>query len=133
MASKTEAQILQDTKGYIVKEENDLVSRNSLRDRLQRADEDIKHFAARIKEQAEICDYTFQCTNPDYGQIVSYIEEEIKYQMCKGLYDQEIKQAILSHFDQKLKLDELVSFISTREQGKKSNLELNEGAQCSKI
>jgi len=133
VASKTEAQILQDIKRYAVKDENKLISRNSLRCMMQRADEDIKHFAARIKGQAEICDYTVQCTSPNCGQIVSYIEEEIKDQICKGLYDQEIRQAILSHHDQKLKLDELISFISTRELGKKSNVELNEGAQCSKI
>ena len=100
---------------------------------MQRADEDIKHFAACVNGQAEICDYTVQCTSPNCGQIVSYIEEEIKDQICKRLYDQEIRQAILSHYDQKLKLNELISFISARERGKKSNLELNEGAQCSKI
>ena len=70
---------------------------------MQRADEDIKHFAARIQGQAEICDYTVQYTNPDFGQFVSYIE-------------QGFRQAFISHYYEKLKLDEVKSFISTREQ-----------------
>ena len=100
---------------------------------MQRADEDMKHFSARVKRQPEICDYAFQCTSAKYGQIVSYIEEEITDQICKGLCDLEIRQAILSHCEGTLKLDELISFISARERGKKSNLELIEGAQCLKI
>ena len=133
IADKPESEILNIIKSFAVKEENVLISRNVLRGMVQNHEEDIKHFAARIKGQAEVCNYTVKCHNSNCNTLISYAESEIKDQICKGLADQEIQQDVLTYKDEHMSLDDLINFISSREIGKKSYNSLNKETSISKL
>ena len=63
LSNKTEAAVLGEIKRFAVEEENTLIARNTLRGMTQNEDEDIRHFAARIKGQANTCNYTVKCAS----------------------------------------------------------------------
>ena len=121
LIGKSEDEILAEIKKFAVEEENTLISRNILRGMVQNQDEDIKHFTARIKGQANACNYTVKCTNPACETVISYADEEIKDQICKGLADHEIQQEVLSQRNQSISLENLISFVAAKEIGKKSH------------
>ena len=132
-SQKNEPAILAEIKKYAVHEENTLISRNILRGMVQNHSEDIKHFAARVKGQADICNYTVKFTAPECNTDISYAESEIKDQICKGLADQDIQQEVMSQKDQNMSLDNLISFISSKESGKRSYSALSKETTLSKI
>ena len=70
----------------------------------QNHDEDMKYFSARVKGQAEICNYTVTCSKTGCNTKISYANAEIKDQLCKGLANPDIQQELLSHRDQKMSL-----------------------------
>ena len=125
ISDKPETEVLACIKKYAVPTQNTLISRNILRGMSQDKDEDIQHFAARIKGQAEMCNYTVSCTKPDCDTLISYADAEVKDQICKGLADQEIQQDILSHKDQSLSLEEMISYVASKESGKRCHTELS--------
>ena len=131
--NQSENYLLAEIKKLAVKEENTLISRTILRGMIQSPDEDIKHFAARIKGQADICKYTVNCNRPECNAIISYAESEIKDQICKGLADPDIQQELLSCSKQDMSLPEVINFVSTREAGKRSHNALTDPATLNKI
>ena len=80
LTSKTEKELLEIIQKYAVTEENVLICRNILRGMTQNYEEDVRHFAARVKGQAEVCNYTVKCTKTGCDEVNSYAEEEIKDQ-----------------------------------------------------
>ena len=133
ITNMTEANVLAEIKNLAVKEENILVSRIALRGMVQGPDEDVKHFSARIKGQANTCKYTVRCTRTGCGTEISYAESEIKDQLCKGLADLEIQQELLSHSNQNMSLHDVTNFIAAKEAGKRSQTALIQPATINKI
>ena len=93
----------------------------------------MQHFAARIKGQADLCEYNGKCTNEECGQLVSYAVSEIKDQICNGLNESEILQDLLGHKDQKMTLQDTIYFIASKEAGKRCQSQLSTGASINKI
>ena len=116
---KTETDVISEIRKFAVTEQRKLVCRNKLRSMTQDRDEDINHFAARVKGQADMCDYIVTCTKSGCNTKISYAHEEIRDQICMGLVDPDIQQDLLSHKDQAMSLEETISFVATRESGKK--------------
>ena len=125
-----EENLLAEIKRLAVKGESQIISRVNLRRMCQDHQEDIRHYAARVKGQAALCNYIIRC--PNCENHVSYADEEIKDQLCTGLSDPEIQKDVLACHDDKT-TDELVTFIETRETGKRSQSALNTTAAVSKI
>ena len=130
---KTETEVISEIRKFAVTEQRKLVCRNKLRSMTQDRDEDINHFAARVKGQADMCDYMVTCTKSGCNTKISYAHEEIRDQICMGLVDPDIQQDLLSHKDQAMSLEETISFVATRESGKKCQIELSGRASIGKI
>ena len=80
----------------------------------QDKDESNQHFAARVKGQANLCDYIIKCTKEGCGSLMSYADAEIKHQICNGLYDPDISQDVISSAHQDLSLTETINFIAAK-------------------
>lgn len=133
IALKPELDVLKEIKALAIKEENILISRLNMRSMTQNHDEEVNHFAARLKGQAEICQYTVKCTNTGCNTLVSYAEAEIKDQLCKGLADDDIQQQLLGNKDHNMSLADTVKFISAKEAGKRTQTALTGPTNISKI
>ena len=129
ISEKSEQEILADIKKFAVQQQNILVCRNALRSMSQDKAESIQHFAARVKGQANLCDYTIKCSREGCGNLTSYADAEIKDQICNGLYDPDILQDVLSSVKQDLSLNETINFIAAKESGKRCHTQLS-GASC---
>lgn len=133
ITKKSEAEVLKEIRRFAVNEQRRLVCRNILRAMHQDKDEDIQHYAARVKGQADTCDYTVTCTKADCGNKISYADEEIKDQICMGLNDIEIQQDLLSHKDQTMNLEDTINYIAAKESGKRCHAELSTSLVLNKI
>ena len=135
ISNKTEMEVLKEIKQFAVREENTIINRNVLRGMMQNHDEDVKHFAARVRGQAEMCNYTVQCTRQGCNSLISYAEAEVRDQICKGLADPEIQQELLGHSNEITTLEDTISFIAAKEAGKRSHSALfnNQASSLSRI
>ena len=129
----SEEELLIQIKNLAVPKRSTLIERNVMRGMIQEENEDIEHYAARLKGQAEMCNYVVTCTKPACNTVISYVDDEIKDQLCKGLYDQEILQNLLSNTNKVITLKETIDFVSAREVGKKCHSQLSNKLSLSKI
>ena len=127
----TEDQLLKEIKRLSVRGESELISRVNLRNMCQDHQEDIRHFAARVKGQSALCNYTIKCTSCDAEN--SYADQEIRDQICTGLADPEIQKDVLAQREQNKTPEELIEFIEDREAGKRSQSALTTAANVSRI
>ena len=127
LSSFSEDQLLATIKKYAVKKENTLVNRHVLTDMKQRHDKEAIHFATRLQGQAKSCDYNITCKN--CNSLVSYADQAIIDQLCKGLSDQDIQQDLLTRHNKDMSLDDAVKFIEAREMAKRSHAQLFSGTQ----
>ena len=118
----TEEQLLKEMRSLAVKGESQIISRVNLRTMCQDHQEDIRHFTARVKGQAALCNYSIHCATCDTD--ISYAEQEIMDQICTGLCDPEIQKEVLALCDQTKTTENLVTFIENREAGKRSQFAL---------
>lgn len=127
-----EDDLLAEIKALAVRGESQIISRVNLRNMCQDHQEDIRHFTARVKGQATLCNYSIEC--PRCKTPVSYADEEIKDQLCAGLADSEIQKDVLAQLKQHATIEKLVTFVEDREAGKRSQTALNtQASSVSKI
>ena len=113
-----EADLIAEIKKLAVRGESQLISRVNLRSMCQDHNEDIRHYAARVKGQAGLCNYSIKCTSCDAE--VSYAEEEIRDQLCTGISDPEIQKEVLAQRQRHTTTEDLIGFIEDREAGRRS-------------
>ena len=118
----SEDNLIAEVKRLAVHGESQIISRVNLRKMCQDHQENIRHYSARVKGQAALCNYTVKCHSCEAP--VSYADEEINDQLCTGLADPEIQKDVLAQRDQFNSTEELVSFIEDREAGKRSQTAL---------
>ena len=118
--------LLKEIEKLAVHGESQLISRLNLRSMCQDHNEDIRHYTARVKGQAALCNYSIEC--PSCKAQVSYADQEIKDQICTGLADPEIQKQVLAQRDQHTSTENLVAFIEDREAGKRSQTALTSSA-----
>ena len=131
ISSLNEKNLLSKIKTFAVKAENTLVSRHIMSDMRQSQDEDVIHFASRLQGQAKSCNYNVHCGDCD--KLVSYSSQAIVDQLFRGLLDQEIQQEVFARYSSNRALDEMITFISNREAGKRCQSHLSSGVSNSKI
>ena len=128
-----EQQLLAEIKRLAVKTESTIISRVNMRRMTQDHQEDIRHFAARLRGQATLCEYLIACPSPNCQENISYAEAEIGDQLCAGIADPEIQKEVLGLIEKHPPLEELIAFIETKETGKRSQNALGTSAAVARI
>ena len=118
--------LLSEIKKLAVKCESIIINRVKMRAMTQDHQEDIRHYAARLKGQSNLCEYVVKCPTCEVN--VSYSDTEITDQLVTGIADSEIQKELLAYIEDQPTLDKVVTFIESREVGKRSQTALGQGA-----
>ena len=120
MVGGTEVNVLAAIKALAVRSENIMVARYALHDLRQGREEQIRSFYARIKGQADTCDYRIKCTKAGCDEMVDFAGEILRDVLARGIVDDEIQLDLISVQNQKMKIEEMIKFVEARESGKRS-------------
>lgn len=123
LASKPEAEILQAIKRLAIRHENVIVARMTLHGMRQDRDEPIRTFAARVHGQADVCQLTETCTACQAE--VSYKKSVIRDVLTQGMADHDTRLDLIGDRNQNMTLEEVISFIESKETGKRENSRLS--------
>ena len=88
-----------------------MVSRVVLNNIQQQANEGIRNFTARVKGQADLCQFTQKCTCTN---TVRYTDEMVRDVIIRGLYDQDTQRDVLGMQEQDMQLDALIKLLEAR-------------------
>ena len=99
-----------------------MVARVALQNMRQDRDEAIRSYAARLRGQANICDFTMKCSHCNHE--VNYMDEMIRDSLMRGLADEDIQLSLLRDSNQDASLTEVLKFVETKESGKRSAAQL---------
>lgn len=121
LINDTEENALMKIKSLAVKLENVLVARVQLHNLKQDRDETVRAFAARLRGQAKICQFTKtkKCAHNEDVQI-DYSDDIIRDTLIRGLADMDIQLHILGQCNQNLTLEETIVMTEAKESGKRS-------------
>ena len=120
LADSAEDVVLAAIKVLAVRQENIMVSRNTLWNMQQDHDESIRSFGARLRGQASMCNLTQECSSPNCVHMNSFSDEIVRDVLIRGLSDYEIRLAILQDKNQNMSLEDAFQFIEAKEAGKRS-------------
>ena len=118
IGSKSEDLILAAMKQLSVKEENVMVSCVNLHAFKQESNEPCRNFAARLRGQAELCNFVEKCTNCQHD--VRYTDRMVRDALIRGLYDQDIQREVLGLENQEMLLEPLLKLLEAKEVGKRT-------------
>ena len=88
MVNLTEESIIEKIKTLAVRNENVMVARVELLKMTQDREEPVRAYAARLKGQANICQFSIKCK--DCNKDVSYSEQIVRDSLIRGIYDEDI-------------------------------------------
>ena len=126
VAAMAEADLLAHLKRLAVKEESILVQRIRLGRMQQSPGMGIRTFLANLRGQAALCVYEGKCTKCQ--QTYDFSNEIIKDTLIRGISDPEILADLLGDSKPDRTLDEVVQFISQKEQGKATRAAVGDSA-----
>ena len=118
VANMTEEDLLNAIKRLAVKEESTLVQRIKLNRMTQSPGSNVRTFLASLRGQASLCQYKATCKEPGCDYTFDYSDETIKENLVRGIADPEIMSDLLGDTKTDRTLEETVSFIAQKEQGK---------------
>ena len=118
LTNKTQTEVLKAIKCLAIREENKMVARVSLHNMRQDHDEAIRLFAARLRGQATVCQFTMKCSHCQ--QEVNYKEEILRDALIRGIADNDIQFDILGDSNQNRTPEEIINFVEVKESGKTS-------------
>ena len=124
LTTKTAAQVLNAIKQLAVREENAMVARVALHNMTQDREEPIRSFCARVKGQAGVCKYNIKC--PTCNTTVDYTKCIVRDVLSRGIADSEIQLELLGHTEQDMTLEQVLSFIESKEAGRRSATKLSQ-------
>ena len=122
----TEVDLLAAMEKLSVRAQNRLVNVVSFLGMSQDSEEPAGSFAARLRGQGAICDFTIKCTSDTCLKENSYVEHMVSHQLVRGLADAEIQEQVLSHAATNTDLDlaSITKFIEAKETGKRSTAQI---------
>lgn len=122
----TEADLLQSMRKLTVRVQNTLVNVVTFLGMSQDSEETAGSFAARLRGQGAICDFSIKCTSTTCQKENSYMDNMISHQLVRGLADTEIQEQVLSHAATTtgLNLASIMKFIEAKETGKRSTAQI---------
>jgi hypothetical protein len=109
----TEADLLKEIEKLAVERQSNLINTVALMSATQERDEGIRQFAARLRGLVAVCELTVTCTER------TVVKSRVLMALVKGLSDEDTKQEVMSKVKE-MTLDETITFVETRETGKKS-------------
>ena len=118
VATMPEQDLLAAMRRLAVKEESALVHRIKLSKMTQAPGTSIRTFLASLRGQAALCNFTAKCQEPGCTHTFDYSNEFIKDNLIRGLADPEILSDLLGDAKTDRSLEETVTFIAQKEQGK---------------
>ena len=118
VASMPENDLLKEIKRLAVRDESILVHRMKLSKMIQTPGMGIRTFLANLRGQASLCKFTAHCLEPDCTHTFDYSSEIIKDNLIRGISDPEILADLLGDVKADRTLEEIVTFIAQKEQGK---------------
>lgn len=118
LSDKDEAVVMAAIKKLAVREEKTLVSRVTLHEMKQDRDEPVRGYEARLRGQAAVCKFVVAC--PGCQQEVNFTEQILPDVLTRGLADPEIQLDLLADKNQDMTMEEAVTFVETKETGKRS-------------
>ena len=113
LAKKSEKEVLQEIKKLAVLKENNMIARATLYNMRQQQHETIRSFSARIRGQANTCNFVHQCTS--CNENVCYSEAILQDVLIRGIADQEILQNILSDPNQDRSYEDILALVEAKE------------------
>ena len=122
LTDKPKDEVFTAIKNLAVREENKMVARVALQNMRQDRDEAIRSYAARLRGQANICDFAMKCSHCNHE--VNYMDEMIRDALMRGLADDDIQLSLLGDSNQDPSLTEVLKFVETKESGKRSAAQL---------
>ena len=90
--------------------------------------EPIRGFAARVKGQADVCNFVIDC--PSCSNSVNYTSKVLKDIIVKGILDPEIQLDLLSESNQEMQLEDMLRYVEAKESGKHSAIKLSQSIQA---
>ena len=131
----TEAELLSYIKSVAVQGSHKEVHRQKFQTLKQDKGQLITSFLAKLKSQAQLCDFNVTCTNPLCLRSVSYATNMVAGQLIAGLYNTEHQARILAEAASlttlKSKYDRLVSLETTDIATKRLNTTVAQGPSSS--
>ena len=118
VATMPERELLAAIKRLAVKDESTLVHRITLSKMTQAPGTGIRTFLANLRGQAALCNYTATCKVENCDHTFDFSNEIIKDNLVRGIADPEILSDLLGDPKTDRSLEETVSFIAQKEQGK---------------
>ena len=128
VANMTEDDLLAAIKRLAVKDESTLVHRIKLSRMTQSPGTGIRTFLASLRGQAALCQYVAKCKVQDCPHEFDFSDEIIKDNLVRGIADPEILSDLLGDPKTDRTLDETVSFIAQKEQGKVTKTAVGDSA-----
>ena len=122
LTDKPKDEVFTAIKNLAVREENKMVARVALQNMRQGRDEAIRSYAARLRGQANICDFAMKCSHCNHE--VNYMDEMIRDALMRGLADEDIQLSLLGDSNQDPSLTEVLKFVEAKESGKRSAAQL---------
>ena len=128
-AATDEDALLKVMKEMAVRQQNVMINVVEFLGMGQDMDEPAKHFAARLKGQAQVCDFTIPQGTTDYSN------KMVMHQLIRGLVDPSIQEQVLSHAatNPNLTVEQVQAFIESKESGKRDQITLNKPGNLSRI
>ncbi|GFR97848.1 enzymatic polyprotein [Elysia marginata] len=117
LTSSDEQTLLEQLRSVAVRQENVMVARLELQQMKQDRDETARTFYARLKCQADVCQFKIKCT---CGLENNYCVNMIRDTLITGLADDDIRLKVLGPSNQEMSLDETIRFIEAKDSGKRS-------------
>ena len=118
ISAMAEADLLAAIKRLAVKDESVLVKRIKLSKLTQAPGSPIRTFLSLLRGQAALCQYSVKCKVAGCDHIYDYSEEIIKDNLIRGIADSEILSDLLGDPKSDRTLDEIVTYIAQKEEGK---------------
>ena len=133
VAGMPEADLLAAIRRLAVKEESILVHRIKLSKMVQPPGTGIRTFLASLRGQAALCQFTAICQQPGCPHTFDFSNEIIKDNLIRGIADSEILSDLLGDPKTDRTLEEIVSFIAQKEQGKATRSAVGDSAGSASI
>ena len=125
-----EMDLLAAIKRLAVKEESTLVHRIKLSKMTQAPGTPIRTFLAALRGQASLCQYTAKCKEPGCNHLLDYSNEIIKDNLIRGIADPEVLSDLLGDPKTDRTLEQTVSYIAQKEQGKATRAAVGDSASA---
>ena len=124
LTTQSEEEVLRARKRLAIQKENIMVARVALHDMRQDNDETIHSFGARIRGQANVCQYNTAC--PNCSTTVDFTDCILWDVLARGTADNEIQLDLLGDAKQDMTLEEMLKFVESNESGKRSASRLHD-------